>query len=210
MNKLSIINPIELKETGINVDSQYRFEKEDLFNPKDITWVFYGNPYEHVIVDNSKIETKYGFEHSWGYIESIKNPNIKYDVLYGLLINRVDTDLDDDCLDSNSNSNQVSNQNIDLELEPNQNIDLKLEPKQNNLKRKANFLNYEIPVDVSQRMDFESGFDNTKIKYIFVGEPINKFHQSGFEYSNGILTCVNNHKKKFKLTNGIVSLISDK
>jgi hypothetical protein len=116
---LSIVNPLVLKDPGISVDSNYKYENDSSFNPCNITWIFYGTPYEHVVFNNGSIETKYGFEHSLGYIELVSNPDIKYDVLYGILINRVYSDLDDytSDSDSDSDSNSVSDSNSKLEFE---------------------------------------------------------------------------------------------
>lgn len=149
---LSIINPVKLIDTGTNVDSNYKYEKEELFNPNDITWIFYGSPYEHIVLDNGNIETKYGFKHSCGYIESIKNSRIKYDILFGIIIDRID---------SNYISDSESESEINLES-------IKEINKSNKLKRKANFDKYKIFVDEFNHMDFESEYDCKKNKiYIY-------------------------------------------
>ena len=38
--RLSIINLKILKDPGINVDSQYKYEKEKCFNSRKIAWKF--------------------------------------------------------------------------------------------------------------------------------------------------------------------------
>ena len=139
MMTLSIINPVKLKDIGINVDFKYRLDNEELFDPENITWIFYGLPYEHIIIDNGSVETKYGFSHSYGYIESITNSNIKFDVLYGMLINRINLNLD----------NYISDSDLDLESETklkykkNYDNSIKEINKLDKLKRKDNFSKYK-------------------------------------------------------------------
>jgi hypothetical protein len=212
---LSIINPATLKDIGINVDSNYKYENDELFNPNDVKWIFYGCPYEYIILNNGSIETKYGFEHSWGYIESISNPNIKYDILYGMLINRIDFDSDFD-FDFDYDSDSESDSNIDSDnykSKNNINKKYKIKKKKINIlkgiKRTDNFEKCEIFVDELNHMEFEPYYDSSKIKYLFIGNPINKFHDHGFNYADGILILIDNTKVKFKLKDGNVTILND-
>lgn len=131
MMSLSIVNPVKLKDPGINVDFNYKYENEPSFDPNNITWIFYGLPYEHIVFNDGSIKTKYGFEHSYGYIESVFNPDIKYDVLYGILINRVYSDLDLDDYISDSDLDSNSNSNSRLKLKPKFKLEFNHEHRKN-------------------------------------------------------------------------------
>lgn len=181
---LSLINPANLKDPGIYVDSNLKFEKESTFNYENIKWIFYGNPYEHVVMSGGSVKTFYGLEHSWGYIESIENPDIKQDVIYGLLIDRVDSEYTDYDSDYDSDSDFGLNYKKD---------------------RPNNFENCEIYVDENNHMDFEQDYDNTKVQYKFIGNPTNKFMGYGFDYADGILISIENPEIKLKLKNGFVT-----
>lgn len=199
---LSIINPSELKEIGLNVDSQFVFEKEELFNPNDIAWIFYGQPYEHILLENGVREWKYGLNHSFGYIESFTNPEIKYDVVFGLLISRINSDLDNCISDTDSETES------DVENYSNSNIKIKKNKIHNKLPhKKNNFKECEIYVDEFNYMDFESNYNKDKIKYKFIGNPTNKFNKYGFDYADGILLPIDNTNIKLKLINGIMTMI---
>ena len=219
---LSIINPSTLKDLGINVDSNYKYENDELFNPNDVTWIFYGCPYEYIVLNDGSIETKYGLDHSWGYIESISNPNIKYDIIYGILINRIDFDYNSDSdSDSDTDSDSDSKYNLDANVVLESNLKNKIYKitkknkitkkqlnKLNYLKRKDNFEKCEIFVDELNRMEFEPYYDSSKIKYIFIGNPINKFHSHGFKYADGILIPIDNTKIKLKLRDGNITSLN--
>jgi hypothetical protein len=90
--KLSIVNPDELPEKSIDVDNEYRYRGEDNFNDKNIAWLFYGVPYYNKVEKGGSITQLYGFEYSFGYLVNTSNPEIMYDVIYGLLIKRLDLD----------------------------------------------------------------------------------------------------------------------
>lgn len=92
MEKLSIINPNSIVEPFIYVDENYVFENEFNFNESKIKWKFYGMPYEHIPMQDGSIQTKYGFEYALGYIKDICNLHLKYDLIYGQLIERLDID----------------------------------------------------------------------------------------------------------------------
>lgn len=49
-----------------------------------------------------------------------------------------------------------------------------------------------------------------KIKYIFIGTPINKFHEYGFNYCNGILIPIEKPDIKLRLINGCITMFDDK
>jgi hypothetical protein len=218
MVTLSIINPADLKDPGIYVDSNYNYETEILFNPDDIKWMFYGSPYQHFILNGGGIKVKYGFKYSWGYIKSISNPNIKYDVIYGLLIDRIDSDLDID-YSSDSDFDFEPKSKFEFDNEDNEDYEdydnnevgtnTKLlytkNKKIDKLKRTENFDKCEIFVDEFNRMDFESEFDSNKIKYKFIGNPINKFHGYGFNYADGILIPIDNPDIKLRLFDGKIT-----
>lgn len=97
---LSLVNPDSIVDLGISVDSQYRFENEENFNPLDIKWKFFGSPREIVVYESGKVEILYGLEHAFGFIVSTENSYVIYDILYGLLIERVYSDYDYDFNDS--------------------------------------------------------------------------------------------------------------
>ena len=139
--QLSIINPNKLKDPGIKVDSQYRFEKEELFDHDDVKWMFYGSPYKHKVIKGGEIETKYGFEYSFGYIELIDDPNIRYDVINGLLIIRIDSDLDNYL----SESDLDSEYNFNYKKKNNKNVN-RID-RLSKFYKKDNFENCEIFVD---------------------------------------------------------------
>jgi hypothetical protein len=48
-------------------------------------------------------------------------------------------------------------------------------------------------------MDFESEFDSNKIKYKFIGNPINKYHGYEFNYADSILIPIDNPDIKLRL-----------
>jgi hypothetical protein len=91
---LSLINPDTIEDLGISVDSDYRFQQEENFNPDKIAWKFYGSPREFIVYSDGQVEYKYGLNHSFGYIVSVLDCYIIYDVLYGLIIERVYSDYD--------------------------------------------------------------------------------------------------------------------
>lgn len=107
--KLSIINPDKLVDPGVKVDKNFRFEKEKLFDPNNVAWMFYGKPCEHIVKKNGIIETNYGYNYSWGHIESIFNPHEKYDIIFGLKVKRIDLDNSDFDSESDSESNVMPN-----------------------------------------------------------------------------------------------------
>lgn len=194
MLSLSIINPSEIKDPGINVDSQYRFEEEELFEPNKIKWIFYGKSYEYITLENGNTEWKYGFNHALGHIESIDFPSVKYDVIHGMLIDRIESNLDDYITDSDTDTKKENNTEYKL--------------KKNKLKKK-NFEECEIYVDENNNMDFESNYNSEKIKYKFIGNPTNKFHKSGFNYAEGILIPIANFNIKFRLKNGNITKLEE-
>ena len=104
---LSLINPSQLKDPGIYVDNNLNFENETCYNPTQIKWIFYGIPYEHIIHLNGSIESKYGIEHSIGHVVSIENYDIKYDLLYGMWIERVEI-INEEYFDISSSDSDVS------------------------------------------------------------------------------------------------------
>ena len=69
----------------------------------------------------------------------------------------------------------------------------------------SNFNKCEIFVDEFNHMDFESEFDSNKIKYKFIGNPINKFCGYGFNYADGILIPIDNPDKKLRLFDGKIT-----
>ena len=90
--KLSIKNPDELPESSIQVDGSYRYRGEEYFDEKNISWLFYGQPYYNKVERCGSITQLYGFEYSFGYLVNTSNPEIMFDVIYGLLIKRLDLD----------------------------------------------------------------------------------------------------------------------
>ncbi len=199
--QLSIINPNTLKDPGIKVDSQYRFDKEELFDNDNIKWIFYGEPYKHQVNSEGSVETKYGLEYSFGYIELIDNPNIKYDVIYGLLIERINSDLDNYLSDSESES--------DYEYNFNKKNKKKRIDGLSKFYKTDNFENCEIFMDEFNYMDFESEYNSSKIKYKFIGNPKNELYKYGFNYATGILIPVDKPNIKFKLVRGFITILDD-
>jgi len=111
MKKLQLLNPKILKESEIYVDSKYNFENEQDFDSKNLVWIFYGNAYNYKLNNDGIYQINYGLNYSWGYLESLNNPNIKYDVIYGLLIPRIN--VSDDNYESSDDENYIlSNNNI--------------------------------------------------------------------------------------------------
>ncbi len=203
-NKLSIINPALLKDPGISVDSECRFEKEDKFNSDKVVWKFYGNPYCHKVLENGSIKTSYGFNHAWGYIECISDLSLKYDIIYGLMIKRID--FDDELFDlSDSDSESDTEPTVELN---NKSI-LKKNQQEINYDNKKCLVNdlineFEIYIDENNNMDFESEYDSTKKKFKFYGNPSNKYYKYGYDYANGLLILLSNHELKFILKNGLL------
>ncbi len=104
MVKLSIINPNTISEPYIYVDKYFIFEKEIDFNESKIEWKFYGMPYEHIPMSDGSVQTKYGFEYAFGYVENILNSDLRFDIIYGFLIERLDIDdTNENYSDSDSN-----------------------------------------------------------------------------------------------------------
>lgn len=91
---LSLINPDTIIDKGINVDSNYRLESENNFDSKNIKWKFFGSPREIAVYSDGSIDVLYGLDHSFGYIVSISDSNLVYDICYGLIIQRVYSDYD--------------------------------------------------------------------------------------------------------------------
>lgn len=149
LNNLKIINPKLLPEPGIFVDRNFKLKGENGFD-NNIQWIMYGNPYETIIDSEGRVSFKYGFAHSFGYIEYLTNPEIKYDVLMGLLIKRIDVDYDSGTSsDSNSYSDSVSYTEL---LHPYKKIKTNCEHIINLHNEKNFFLNY------NGMLNFEYGF----------------------------------------------------
>ena len=211
--KLSIINPDLIPDPGILVDGKNKFEMEFDFNKNDVQWIFYGNPYETIVNLNGSVESKYGFEHSIGYIESFLEPDIKYDVILGLLIKRIETDYNSDSeSDSESNLMNSKSESYQFDYDYYLNDEIKIEDKhickkiktnhyfKNNLFERNSFL-----IDSNYLMDFEFGFNKKKVIYKLKGIPKNKFNKYGFKYARGIL--ISNEGNKFKLEYGKILII---
>jgi len=96
---LSLINPESIKDPGINVDSHYRFEKEENFDPTDIKWKFFGSPREIAVYTDGTVDILYGMEHAFGYIVSLSDSYMVFDICHGLVIERVYSDYDYDDTD---------------------------------------------------------------------------------------------------------------
>ncbi len=90
--QISIKNPSEIPESFIEVDENFKFKDECSFNKEKVTWLFYGQPYYNKINKGGYITQLYGFEYCFGYLVNVFNSEIMFDVIYGLLIKRLNLD----------------------------------------------------------------------------------------------------------------------